>query len=131
MRRFGVTTIARWLSEELPPGITAYVENKGRLFELMKLVAMNGKIAPELRTPADSLGRFYPFDYVTLDTQVVLSMSENLAGVKMTAIAGQLVPAAAGSWALHGQVLAENAPTNRIIEESLNSSVFAAEIANA
>jgi hypothetical protein len=61
---------------------------------------------------------------VNLDTVVILSVSENLAGIKTTAIAGQLEPAAAGSWALHGRILAENTPINRVVEESLNSSVF-------
>jgi hypothetical protein len=61
MRRYGVTTIARWLSEELPNGITAYVENQGRLFELMKIVAVNGRLIPELRTLADTLGCRTPF----------------------------------------------------------------------
>jgi hypothetical protein len=56
MRRYGTTTIARWLSEELPSDVVAYVEYNGRLFELMKLVAVNGKLIPELRTLADRLG---------------------------------------------------------------------------
>jgi len=117
MQRFGVTTIARWLSEKLPPDVVAYVEYNGRLFELMKLVAMNGKLIPELRTLTDRLGKFTPVNsYVNLDTVVILSMSENLAGIKIAAIAGQLEPAAAGSWALHGRVLAENTPINKVVK---------------
>jgi hypothetical protein len=112
------------LSEELPPDVVAYVEYEGRLFELMKLVAVNGRLIPELRTLADKLGRFSPVNnFVRLDTTVILSTTGNLAGVEVAAIAGQLEPAAAGSWALYGRVLAENTPTNRVVEESI-ASVF-------
>lgn len=126
MRRYGMTTIARWLSEELPKGVTAYIENNGRLFELMKLVAVNGKLAPELRMLADKLGRFTPVgSYVSLDTKVILSLSENLAGIELATIAGQLAPAATGSWAMPLAPVEGKATTDECLDSmKICSSMF-------
>jgi len=92
MQHFGVTTINHWLSEKLPPGVTAYVEHTGRLFELLRVVATNGKLIPEIRSRFyGGLGGFAPRDtYVNLNTLVILAVDENLAGVPMTSIEAQL-----------------------------------------
>jgi len=101
MSRFGAITVARWLSEKLPPRVKAYVELDGKLFELLAIQACNAKIKPTLRTLLDDFGRFTPtHNCVQLDTIVVLSLGENLAGVDAKTILSQTVPAAIGSWAL-------------------------------
>ena len=100
MKRFGVTTVARWLGEELPPGVTAYTEYRGRLFELLRLEAVSGSLFPTLRTLADRRGQFSPPNtVVNLETPVILSLCENLAGTKLAELEGDLVAAATNSWA--------------------------------
>jgi hypothetical protein len=93
----------------------------------MKLVAVNGKMVPELRPRlADRLGRFTPTgNYVSLDTEVILSLSENLAGVEIATIAGELVPAATGSWAMPMTPVERKATTNVCIDnEKVCGSIF-------
>lgn len=49
MRRYGATTIARWLAEELPEGVRSYIEACGKLHELVGIDGTSGHLRPRLR----------------------------------------------------------------------------------
>ena len=122
MKRFGVTTISRWLCEELPQGVTAYIEYRGRLFELLSLGAVNGALRPVLRTLADWQEAFNPLVSVTLDTPVILSMREKLAGMAVAEIKDDLAPAASNSWAFNSPQ--ERLGCNQGTTPDVNKKIF-------
>ena len=101
MKRFGVTTVARWISEELPEGMRAYIEHQGALLELLGLAAMGERVLVRVRpfnTPTGEVLRPLRMR-VGRGATVILSLEENLAGVEMIEIADDLAPAASDSWA--------------------------------
>ena len=104
MKRFGVTTIARWLGEELPEGVRAYVECRGTLMELLGLVKMDTPRllvnARPLNIPTGDVPRPLRIR-VGKRTPVILSLDKNLSGVKLAELEGDLAPAASNSWAMH------------------------------
>jgi len=103
MERFGATTVARWLSEEMPCEARAFiVDEVGELHELVGAEAESGRLMPRLRGPG-ARRRMYHVPRATrlsLSTPVILSMGENLAGKKLAALTPQVVRAAFGSFAL-------------------------------
>ena len=104
MKRFGVTTIARWLGEELPEGVRAYIQHRGTLLELLRLVKMDSprllvNVRP-LNIPEGDVTRPLRMR-VGKGTPVVLSVSEDLMGVNVDELEGDLAPAASNSWAMN------------------------------
>jgi len=102
MYRFGATTIARWLVEKLPEGVCAFIEDSGTLYELVGLEASSGRITPKVRhrwSPSVVTPRAAR---LWLDTPVILTQGENLAGRTLAAISPQICSAATGSYALPG-----------------------------
>jgi hypothetical protein len=100
MRRYGATTIARWLAEELPAGVRSYIEENGKLYELVGLEASSGRIMPKMRHRW-SRSVFVPrATRLAMATPVILSMGENLAGKSLRSISSQVGGAALGSFAL-------------------------------
>ena len=87
MKRYGATTIARWLTEELPEGVLAYIENRGTLHELVGLEAINGHLTPRVKVQRvrGSGGTFTVLcdARLTMGTLVILSLNENLACVTL------------------------------------------------
>jgi hypothetical protein len=101
MRRYGVTTVARWLAEELPEGVRSYIEACGTLHELVAIEATSGHLLPRLRVRG--LRRMLHVPRATrlaMATPVILSMGENLAGKSLGSISSQVDRAAFGSFAL-------------------------------
>ena len=122
MKRFGVTTISRWLGEELPPGVSAYLEYQGKLFELLRVEGGSGKLSPILKTLATRFRDFRPRMFVTLDTPVILSTHEELAGVLVTKIKDDLAPAASNSWAFNSPQ--ERLGCNQGTTPDVNKKIF-------
>ncbi len=100
MERYGVTTIARWLTEELPRGVRAYIEDGGTLFELVGLEATSGRLLPKLKLKGWRSVVTFRACRLAMGTPVILSMGENLGGVKLAALSCQIVRASPGSFAL-------------------------------
>ena len=48
MRKVGVTTVQRWLSEKVDWGVKSYMESDGKLYELSTITGANGGIAVTL-----------------------------------------------------------------------------------
>jgi hypothetical protein len=86
-RRIGVTTVARWMAEKMPKGITAYMEHRKRLYRLRQIRATNGRLIPLLDC---LLFRQYQLDHspCSLGTPVFLSINEDLHGVGTEKIVG-------------------------------------------
>ena len=101
MHRYGATTVARWLAEEMPAGVRSYIEACGTLHELIAVEATSGRLLPRLRV----LGRRLTFHVpratrLAMATPVILSLGENLAGKALDSISSQVGHAALGSHAL-------------------------------
>ncbi len=54
MRRYGVTTVSRWLAEELPTGVLSYIEACGTLHELIAIEATSGHLLPRATCARDA-----------------------------------------------------------------------------
>lgn len=100
MYRYGATTVARWLTEELPKGVRAYIEDGGTLFELVGLEATSGRLLPRLKLKGWRSTFVTRACRLAMETPVILSTGENLAGVKLNALSSQIVRASLGSFAL-------------------------------
>ncbi|MHC4188435.1 MAG: hypothetical protein ACYSUB_02000 [Planctomycetota bacterium] len=103
MSQFGVTTIARWMAEQLPKGVEAYMENRGRLFRLKRISGYNGSIRPVLATLVDSNlgGEFTPYNgNHALNSAVFLSTGVDLAGVNVADIIDTVEPVCLDCWAM-------------------------------
>lgn len=112
MQRLGATTIARWLTEELPKGVRAYFEDGGTLFELVGLEATSGHIVPKMRHRW-SRSVFIPRACrLAMGTPVILSTGENLAGVELSSLSSQIVRAALGSFAMPRDGRCANTPVS-------------------
>jgi hypothetical protein len=119
MYRFGATTVARWLAEELPEGARAFIEDSDTLYELIGLEATNGRLVPRVLAPY----KWWPggktpllgWIKLTLDTPVILTQGENLAGKTLAAISPQICRAATGSHALPGCRVLEGT-TNKVLQ---------------
>lgn len=103
MKRFGVTTIARWLGEETPEGVRAYVEYQGELIELLGLAAAASRPLVNVRPINIPTGHVpHPIRMrVGKRTPVILSLTEDLMGVKLDELDGDLAPVASNSWAMN------------------------------
>lgn len=101
MRRYGVTTVACWLVEELPEGVRSYIEENGKLHELVGIDGTSGHLRPRLR--AGLRGRLFinlrSPTRLAMTTPVILSRGERLAGKSLATISSQIGRAALGSHA--------------------------------
>jgi hypothetical protein len=100
MQRYGATTVARWLTEELPEGVRAYIEDDGTLFELVGLEATSGRLLPRTKLKGYGSLCITRACRLALGTPVILSMAKDLAGLKLATLTSQIVRASLGSFAL-------------------------------
>ena len=93
--KYGVTTVQRWISEGLPEGVKAYVQDRdGLLQELSSLFVSAGSLICD--------GVFGNRFEVNLGTPVILSRGEALDDVPMTHVQSHLEMARNGCWGLSG-----------------------------
>ena len=101
MQRFGATTVARWLSEELPEGVRSYIEACGTLHEMVSIEGRGGCLLPRLRVRGMLRMLHVPrATRLAMATPVILSVEEDLAGKTLGSICSQIGRAALGSHAL-------------------------------
>ncbi len=100
MRRFGATTVARWLAEELPEGVRSYIEACGTLHEIVAIEGTSGHLLPRLRVPGRRMLHVPRATRLAMATIVILSVEEDLAGKTLGSICSQIGRAALGSHAL-------------------------------
>jgi hypothetical protein len=126
--KYGVTTISRWLTEELPRGVKCYIEHRGVMLELIGVRGRNGVLTPELRPTGRGrqFSTFVPvWITVELSTQVVLSLGEELSGKSWDRISQQLRPVAPDCWALKRYLTeATNGEATVNTDNYLDSSVY-------
>jgi len=102
-KKYGVTTLGRWLTEALPRGVKCYIEIRGRMMELLGVTGWSGALRPVLRPTGEGrmLQRFTAMhNPVTLSTQVVLSLDDELNNVDWDRVTQQLRPSAPDCCAL-------------------------------
>lgn len=99
MQRFGATTVARWLAEELPADVRSYIADCGTLHELVAIEGTSGHLLPRLRVPGRRMLHVPRATRLAMATVVILSMKEDLAGKAMGSISSQVGRAALGSHA--------------------------------
>lgn len=125
MTKYGVTTVGRWLSEELPRGVKCYIEYRSLCFELRGVAGYNGVLRPVLRPLGESrqVVKFKPREYrITLSTQVVLSLDDELNGEPWEQVAQQLRPVAPDCWALNCYLAASE--DFEAINDNTNNSLY-------
>ena len=87
MRQVGVTTVQRWLSEPLREGIRAYMQSRGRLYEVRTVTGCAGLMSAWLLKP---LGLRLPFTGegpYTLQSPVYLYWGEeDLGGLEVNSV---------------------------------------------
>ena len=108
MKQIGVTTIARWMAEQLPKDMTAYMEYKGKLFRLKRIKSYNGSIRPVFATLLDAkIGSEFTGteDIFTLESSVFLTIDRDLAGVTIANIIDAVEPASHGCWAMQTEIV--------------------------
>jgi hypothetical protein len=126
-KKYGVTTIGRWLAEELPQGVKCYIEHHDKMFELVAVRGQNGILWPILRPLSTSWKAFQRYEPVSttidLNTQVVLSLGEELSGKPWDRVSQQLRPSAPNCWALT-QYLTETTDDEATTIDIPDSSVY-------
>ena len=103
MYRFGATTIARWLTEELPEGVRAFIEDSDTLHELVGLEATSGRLVPRIKVQrvwGGGTSNVLRDIRLNMDTPVILTQGESLTGATLTTISSQICRAATDSHAL-------------------------------
>lgn len=101
MKRFGVTTVARWMTEPLPKGVKAYMENNSRLYHLERIRSYNGDIQPILTTKF-GIRKFTwsKENTYTLGSPVFLSLGVDLTGLAVEEILDAVALVCSDCWAL-------------------------------
>jgi hypothetical protein len=127
-KKYGVTTIGRWLTEELPRGVKCYIEYRGLCFELLRVTGTNGALWPTLRYLRGTFSQdgFQPrLTMTTLSTMVVLSRDDDLHGEPWEQVAQQLRPSAPNCWALQKYLTrSTDAELNEVFDSVVDSSVY-------
>ena len=105
MKRIGMITVGRWMTEKLPDTMNAYMELKGKLFRLKRIRCYNGHIRPIFETPWYRVaglpyGEMRLRQQYTTESPVFLSMGENLVGVALADVIDSVAEAQACCWAL-------------------------------
>jgi hypothetical protein len=103
MRKVGLTTVQRWLSEKVDWGVKSYMESGGKLYELSTITGANGGIAvtlvAEFKLHAATF--FAGYGNYTLQSPVYLYAGKDdltglaIDGVELTKLG--LTPASRGS----------------------------------
>jgi len=101
--RFGVTTIARWMTEPLPENVVAYMESGGQLYRLKRIRGYNGRVRPVLASLDHKGYTCTPENKCTLNSVVFLSVDVDLSGVAVKDIIDAVAPACADCWALQDE----------------------------
>ena len=105
MKRIGMITVGRWMTEALPDGMIAYMEHKGKLFRLREVQCFNGHLRPLFETPGCCMGAF-PYNAVqyrqayTPESPVFLTMGGNLVGTPLADITDSVEEMQDRCWAL-------------------------------
>lgn len=116
MKRFGVTTIARWMTEPLPKSVRAYMVSQGLLCRLKRIRSYNGSIRPVLVSLLDGkLGGEFTCrqSKYTLDSTVFLSTGVDLAGIDVKDVMNSVAPACSDCWALQDEAVRASATDER------------------
>lgn len=105
VRNLGVTTVARWMTEQLPKGIDAYMACSGKLFRLKRLEVTNRSIRPVLESTTGLIGSEFTTEGVcTLESPVYLSREgsreRNLVGANAADVAAAAEVVGSNCWAL-------------------------------
>ena len=126
VKKYGVTTISRWLFEELPQGVKSYIEYQDVMLELLGVNGYNGTLKPVLRTLGEGrmLSRFTAQGrHLDLNTQVVLSLDEELSGKPWCQVSQQLRPSAPDCWTL-ARYLVQSANDEFDVNDSVVDSIY-------
>lgn len=101
MRKFSITTVARWMMEPLPKGVRAYMKSQGRLYRLERIRSYNSNIQPIL-TAKFGIRKFTGArkGTYTLDSPVFLSLDTDLTGLTLEEIPEAVFLACSDCWAL-------------------------------
>lgn len=98
MKRFGATTVVRWMAEPLPKGVRAYMASKGRLYRLKQIRSYNGFIQAVFAGVAG--GKFISRSVYALDSIVFLSLDVDLTGLAVEEILDAVALVCSDCWAL-------------------------------
>lgn len=100
MKKLAVTTVARWMTERLLSGITAYMEYQdGRLYRLERIENYNDWLQPVFTYPDSRLGEFTSEKGVyTFSSPVYLSMNPDLTKVNFADLVDTMELVATDDW---------------------------------
>lgn len=103
MERIGITNVARWMIDQLPKGVEAYMDNQGKLYRLKRIRSYSGKTRPVFATlfTGHVGGEFTGMeDCYSLSSLVFLSTDTNLAGTPTADVTNAVEPVNSDCWAL-------------------------------